>query len=509
MTTSPYQEAIYDFMEAGRGDAVVNAVAGSGKTTTLIEASKRLPTGTSSLFAAFNKSIVNELQSRLGEGVVCKTLNAIGHGALYAHLGRNLSLNDKKYVDIIAEATEGLAGEEAREIRQSISQLTSFAQSTLCETTDEDLADLADRYGIDLSVSGTRDEAWFYDATRYTLEAGERMAQDEHVISFNDQTWLPNKWDLACKRYDFIFVDEIQDLSRGKLELILRSRNKGARILGVGDPFQSIYGFAGADPRAWQEIIRRTDATVLPLSVCYRCPTKVVDLAQELVPEIQSAPDAPEGIVEHVTEVKFEEMVATGDLVLCRYTAPLISACIRLISQKIPARVKGRDISKALLGLAREANQGHDWIDFPNALNDTVSKKRAQLSKQKHSEGRIQSLEDRAAGLLACYEAFSVTSFAAFTREVEDLFTDGGAAVELSTIHKAKGLQAKRVFILAPSKLGKGGKLDWEQEQERNLKYVALTRAMSELYFVREAKTVPAIVAVLVDVVALRSRSLP
>ena len=54
---SVYQQKIYDFITNGSGNAVVSAVAGSGKTTTLINAIKLIPKDKNLIFLAFNKSI--------------------------------------------------------------------------------------------------------------------------------------------------------------------------------------------------------------------------------------------------------------------------------------------------------------------------------------------------------------------------------------------------------------------------------------------------------------------
>ena len=71
---------------------------------------------------------------------------------------------------------------------------------------------------------------------------------------------------------------------------------------------------------------------------------------------------------------------------------------------------------------------------------------------------------------------------------IDTLFTNENTqnAVVFSTAHKSKGLQANRVVILLPTKLPMvwRDQLDWEYEQEMNLRYVALTRAKKELVFV-------------------------
>jgi len=54
---SPYQKAIFDFVATGTGSAVIEAVAGSGKTTTIVESLNLIPKTKQVLFLAFNKAI--------------------------------------------------------------------------------------------------------------------------------------------------------------------------------------------------------------------------------------------------------------------------------------------------------------------------------------------------------------------------------------------------------------------------------------------------------------------
>jgi superfamily I DNA/RNA helicase len=491
MKNSVYQEAIYEWIRNGRGDGVVNAVAGSGKTTTLVEASKHLHTS-NALFLAFNKSIVEELKLRLGEGVECKTLNSLGHSALMKVLGRRLRLDNDKYGDLLQRAINdqipNLSGDKFGEVIRATKALLSYAMSSMSKTDDASLAELAYYYGLDLP-NRTVDESQLFNIIRMALTTGEAMAHERGIIAFDDQVYLPVKWNLKPRQADFIMVDEAQDLSRAKLELVLSARAPGGRMLFVGDPRQSIYGFAGADARSFDNIIERTQATVMPLSVCYRCPTSVIEHAQTIVPGIEAAPDAKAGAVITIKESELPGIVGSGDLILCRLTAPLVKLCIELIGARIPARVRGRDIGKALLSIAKEALGKRPWSDFNIALSEYEAYRTEVLLARKHPEAQISSLNDKLAGIRACYDGFSnVKSMSEFVAAVEALFSDKDAMIDLSTIHRAKGLQAQRVFIIKPKKLPLVWKNQqpWEAEQEINLRYVALTRAQSELYFVTE-----------------------
>jgi superfamily I DNA/RNA helicase len=78
-------------------------------------------------------------------------------------------------------------------------------------------------------------------------------------------------------------------------------------------------------------------------------------------------------------------------------------------------------------------------------------------------------------------------------RELQDkidaIFSDDAEGVVFSSIHKAKGLEAERVFILHPELMPHPmAKQDWEQVQERNIEYVAITRTLSELIYVEGTK---------------------
>lgn len=495
---SKYQAAFFKWLLTGEGNAVINAVAGSGKSKSLVEGARILADyyaaqqeALSIIFCAFNKSIVNELQAKLPRNVICKTVNAIGHGALLNYFGGKLTLDDQKYRRIVSNMVSVITTDrnKAQDVRKAMNQLVSFAQSTLTDTSNEEAMNLmCAKYSIELpdDIANTGPDA-FYSLTHLILEEGIRQAEQERVISFNDQIWLPHILNANPQSVEWAFVDECQDLSRAKLELVLRLRAR--RYVFVGDPRQSIYGFAGADPGSFQAIIDRTEATVLPLSICYRCPKSHIELAKEIVPQIEAHENAIEGVVEAIKASELIAKAKSGDLILCRFTAPLIRTCIQFIKQRIPARVKGRDIGESLATMAREALGNQSYLLLPEALKAYVERKRTKLLKRDDTEGEIQALEDRADGIMACYDAFTnCHTIDQFAWEIQKLFGDESAGIELATIHRAKGLEADNVFLLKPDVLPFiwNGQKPWQYEQEENIEYVALTRAKKSLTFVND-----------------------
>ena len=501
MKPSAYQLKIFYFVEAGRGDGIVRAVAGSGKTTTIVQAAN-LVRSPNVLFLAFNRDIVKELRARLKPTIAARTLNALGHTAVQSHLNRRIDIEEYKYERIVSNALKQryawLKGEPRKETKRAVLDLVSYAQSNLVDPDDAaGMARIATHFGIELPVTGPQPQEIFALAGE-AMQHGEELARDAGIISYEDQIWLCSRWELAPPPADFIFVDEAQDLGPAKMALVLAARAPGGRILWVGDPRQAIYGFAGADSRSMDAIQEATGATVLDLSVCYRCPDEHLRLARQLVPSIETAPDPRPGKITTIGSRALSKIVRNGDLILCRKTAPLIQQCLELVRAKVPARVKGRDLGRQLLDVAESALGALPWSEFGEALDIYRDRRLAIIAKRPDGEKKVASLLDTIASLHALHEAFDeVTDFDGFAAAVKGIFSDGAAVIELSTIHRAKGLEADRVFLIEYGSMPMiwAGQQAWELQQELNLKYVALTRARSELFFVNaeeEQQTAPA-----------------
>ncbi len=504
---SVYQQGVFDWIDSGHGDAVVNAVAGSGKTTTLLQAASRLKVRRA-LFVAFNKLIAEELSKRLQESdsiMQASTIHSLGKSCLDAAIGKTKVVGNK-YVKLCRNFLKGQQIEHEGIVR-NLNKLVSFAQLTLAQPTESNLIQIVLHY--DLKDIQIRDDMWdtLVLGVRIVLEAGQRQAQDEHVIDFNDMVWLPNILPgVKPPQYDFLFVDECQDLNAAQLELIMQCRAVGGRFLFVGDPRQSLYGFAGADTESVNKIIKRTGATVLPLSICYRCPTSVVELARQVVPEIEPSPFAcageiavvPAGLLASVTP-GVENTVA----ILCRTTAPLVSACLKMLQSGKRAIVRGKDIGAQIIDIIEKISTvkrrtiGID--DLPEALANYRSVQLAALRAKEDNELAIESLYDRCdtvealhSGYLAeCAETHASESLEGLKQYIETKFDDTVSedCFIYSTVHKSKGLEFHSVYILngdqtMPHPAAKAG---WQAEQEQNIIYVALTRAKRTLCFLDAA----------------------
>lgn len=495
-TPSPYQQAIFDYIEHGTGNLVVNAVAGAGKTTTLVQAAQLIKG--KGLFLAFNKHIADELAGRLvGTPMVAKTIHSIGNGMLTKHLGKT-KIDGNKYRKLaeqyLKEEYPKLDTEEYMAAHKALLKLTDMCRLTLTDPQDASALDtMMFHFSIDNNEIA-------FAGVKTVIDRGVKQAQQQKLIDFTDMLFLPILWGLKPPQVPFVMADECQDFSKAQLLIAMLTCEKGGRMVFVGDPRQSIMGFAGADSQSFYNIAKATKADELPLSICYRCPPNHLALAQHIVPHIAPIEGRPDGVLEFHGEdkdnAKIIKLVKEGDIIISRVTAPLVSLCIKLIQNRIPARVKGRDIGSDLISLLEQVRKmfkvGFDFKKMVEYIEVYEAKQVEMMSQRKGSESRIQNLRDRCEAISACAEAFNVSTFEELCEEIEGLFSDDREGVTLSTIHKTKGLEADRVFIIRTDKLPLRWEKqqEWEFEQELNLLYVALTRAKKELHIMGDGISV-------------------
>jgi hypothetical protein len=249
-----------------------------------------------------------------------------------------------------------------------------------------------------------------------------------------------------------------------------------------------------------------TRCVVLPLTVTRRCGKAIVAEANRIVPDFSAHESNPVGVVSRAAYPTdgdgkprpgphYTERVEYGDMIVCRVNAPLVGECFRFLKAGRKANILGRDVGQGLVNTVKklmrhraEDSGGGTVTEFLTRLYDWQhAEEGKERAKRNPSETKIVGVQDRV-DCLVCF-ADGCTFVIEVVKKIESVFTDDntGPGIKLSSIHKAKGLEARRVFFLAP----KGAecphpmaKAAWEREQEMNLKYVAVTRAIEELVFV-------------------------
>lgn len=500
---SKYQLAVFEDVRSGKGHTVIKAVAGSGKTTTIIEALKYIAIGLTVLFTAFNKDIIEELAKRAPKNITVSGLHSYGLRTITAAFGR-LRIDGNRMHRLIDELSSktfemvlkigrelGLKSEEEvldaadlSSLRFDLIKTVSLSKGALAGD-EEQIEKILDDFGIGFPsqspFQGTilpKDAqdairaAFIKDVLALLLRCTD---VSDGAIDFDDMIWLPVVLNLRQKRFDRVFVDETQDLNPCQIELVLRAVKANGRIVAVGDPRQAIYRFRGADSAAVENVVKRLDAKILPLSVSYRCARSIVKAAKEIVPEIEWAEDAEEGSVEDATVKEMKKSVKPGDFILSRMNAPLVSLCMAFLKEGRPATIQGRDIGASLIAFVNKSA-----ASSVEALRSYVEEWRDIECKRLSEKRRdTQNVEDRAECILALSDGAKTVSDVVVA--IERLFVDktDEDRIVLSSTHKAKGKERDTVWMLAGTY-----RLRPEIEED-NIYYVAVTRARKRLVMVR------------------------
>ncbi len=503
MTTSsiPWteqQSAFFTRLSETDDSLVLTSVAGSGKTTTLVKGASLL-TG-SILALAFNVRIKKTLESEIGHFAVCKTINGIGHGALCKFLGRRVSIDRDKLRKIVRDLLNENENKHLWGYFSPIIQLVSRAKhhglipdSTpgMYKALTKDTFDGWEEIALHYDIVFDRD---IHSLARQALR--KSLTQSfAGVCDFDDQIYIPATFGASFDRFDNVIVDEAQDLSEIQHKIIKKVLRKGGRLIAVGDENQAIYGFRAAMSNSIRQLIDAFSLSELELTISFRCCQSVVREAQLVVPRIQASPSAPEGSVVDLEEYSSADIL-DGDCVLCRNNAPLIKLAYKLIMEHRGVCVVGRDIGAGLKSLAKKI-VGKDMAQpityLVQGLEEWQSRE-IDKANARDQPSRIEAITDKAESLFAIIDGSNAKVVEDVIFAIDALFGKASAPVTLSTIHRAKGLDWDRVFFLnselIPSIWAKKAfkkdpeRYQWMMQEERNLRYVGITRAREELVYI-------------------------
>jgi len=478
---SDYQKVILTEIFYGRNNLLVSAVAGAGKTTTMELGFKLIPSQRQrkTRYIAFNAHIKDELVRR---GLPAKTLHGEGFTVWRKEQGSEVSLQ----IDKLTKLCFALWGKQT--------PITKIVRKTVAAAKVHGLVPK----GLETKGLVPDTDASWYNLMQWanidSLEIIEKHSQKmiemsrtllmENInevlkIDFSDMLYLPYIYDSRYPIYETLFVDEAQDLSPLQHEVLGKMIGPDSQLVAIGDPYQSIYAFTGADPLSMTRLSKRFDCLNLPLSVTYRCPRSHVEVAQRLVPEITAGPTATEGQIEVLREWKPENLFLPGDIVLCRKNKPLVKLAFKCLRQKIKVIIKGNDIYERLLSIFQSFK-----TDSVTIATDKLQMWYEKLIEATDDDNTIQYYTDLYETARVFLEEATSDKLAEVIDGIKLIYNDQALAdgVTLSTVHKAKGLEAKRVFILAPYEFGRA-KIDdvINAQQERNIEYVALTRSKEYL----------------------------
>ena len=485
---TPQQEAFCDAFTKTSSSIILIAVAGSGKTTTLVEGAKRHSKPQDIRAVAFNVKIKVDFARKFPQGVECLTLNGLGHRAWANAMGRNLTLDPKKVGKCTTAAIRGASSDLWFPVKDLVQKMKvegvippGVHGRGLLPWSQDTMDYLADRYDLEIDTE-------IMDCAAVALKQSIREAYSG-TIDFDDQLYMTTCFSAPVPKSPVLLIDEAQDLSQIQHSLVERA---GERLIAVGDPRQSIYGFRGAATDSLNQFKERFNAMELPLSVSFRCARSIVNEALPYCPQIRPADNAIDGVVKRL-ESWGPTTIHEGDAILCRNVAPIVTLAYRLLRGGRRVHVVGRDIGAGLKNLIKKLGLGLPMDQFQGRVADWRDREIAN-AKAKEDDRKIEAAHDKVESILSIISSAEPRDSNDLLKVIEKIFSDENAPITLSTIHKAKGMEWKRVFFLdsflcpshyAEKAIAEGKPSGSEMmQQERNLYYVAVTRAMEELYYV-------------------------
>jgi hypothetical protein len=505
---------------------VIAALAGTGKTTVLVQLIREFNQiqGLSVLALCFATRDKKALEGRAKGKAKVFTSNGGGLsilGSWARSTGKRIDVNTGVASQLLEQRLreDGLikAGADGKDVWEigghiygNILQLQSKVRTCLAlrfnmagyasQPTDADIMELADRFGVEI---GNDDLPTVLFYVKFLFQ---ELASLKNAVAYGvDQdgmVFLPAYHQLKPKDlFDRVLVDEAQDQSDVNRAIAVLFLKPNGRLVIVGDPNQGIYEWRGADedsmPQWCQIMANRGGYKVFPLTLCRRCSKAVIKLAQGIVEGIQALPDAPDGsatdiadmnaLVDHLAEKK------TG-LVLCRANAPMISLVLKLLALRIPAALMRSDIVAGLLKLVDQVSEGKSTAPITDCLvglEQWEMDQLAKFSKRRDATTKCQLVRDKAACIRALAEEESVKTAADLRRKIDEIFPanvviDPNTMIVGSTVHGAKGGEAKSVYLLSPDG-AKSNIFDqvWSSDRDRdNTLYVGITRCELDIYFV-------------------------
>lgn len=459
---------------------MVIAGPGCGKTTTLLKLAN-LALGKSVLAVAFGKGTAREMEERLSNGVA-RTTHSVGFETVRNAVGQHVKTDPDRAWKI---AEQIYPGKELNRLKQALTETLTKSKARLAHTYEE-----IDAVIDDFLISTEPLDRENFIQQVFTLL--NHSARPVDCIDYDDQLWLPVvcPWMPPKQQYGLVLVDEVQDFTSSQLRFVLRLVKPGGRLIMFGDPHQAIFGFRGAG--GMQGFAQEIGAEKLPLSVCYRCGSKIVEQARQYVPELQPAPNCKTGEVVNCGLPQLLKNVRPGDFVISRSNAPLVKLCMHFLREGKRAQIEGRDIGKTLAAFVRKQRAGSPE-DLRNKVYAWAAKEAVRLAESVPPK-QADAVWDRCECVLAfCEGAETVEQV---LDRIDEAFSaaDRGAYVTFSTAHRAKGKETDRVWVLDTTftknvkrleiESQEGKDVSAKMQEEHNARYVAITRAREFLAYV-------------------------
>jgi superfamily I DNA/RNA helicase len=435
----------------------VQAFAGSAKSTTAKEACKSL---SDPIYLCFNKHNVEDAK-RMGLKAECKTTHSLGYAGIKPRIS-SLVINTDKSAKIFKKLK--LSGK----LMPFQAFWDTFRLHNL-PLTESGAMQVTDHIEGDLQSSWVQR---IQDIAALNTE----LYHESGTIDYVDMLWLPNlvreKGWLKCSN---IIIDEFQDTSELAIAMIKHAVGANTPIIGLGDRKQCIMGFANCSPDAFAHTKKWEQAV---LSVSFRCPQEVINVANLAVPEIRAF---REGGSASYTEA-LPESLESGSLILGTKYAHILPHYFERAFNGDSVALRG---SEVLVQVSDAIGKQVKTIpDYYKAVASVTQNLVDQLERLPYTLGTTDKRNNLNAKIqaLECASAHfsSVEALADFVKRTERM-NKKHADYTFSTVHRAKGSESNDVYLLNSLELQEQAK---EDEYARRLFYVGVTRAKENITLV-------------------------
>lgn len=547
---STYQQDILDFfLNNPQSNMLVNALAGSGKSTTACMLSEH--SKTSDLYIAFNASVVEEFKKKIkNPKTKVMTMHSLAYSIMLYNVEqeskdsgekpkgfgsqrskRTVSLDNFKPHKILDEEITKRYGryiEFAKRVflKDNYVNLYNLCRLTLTDmSSNKDVSRLIDDHVLFLYYGDEGYSAPDISEITSTLKIldtkSRQQFETQGVIDFTDMLWITfnklkyDNWEVPYwALYTNIYCDEVQDFSNIQLNFLKFIKRTKGRYVFIGDFHQAIYNFAGANAQAFNQIPKMfAPVETFDLPICYRCAKSHLSrVNREYGIPILPCDDAPMGFVKTIDKNKISEYAKAGDMVISRKNKWIAEVVLDLARNGTPIFIEDKDMVAAIKRqiLSSKCTSVGALKKFLQKVISNYNKKLFEIVSKNvreggHEEEHLEAVTetnskiDNTSFLLEILEGYlehhaSSDSVSKFSNFIDKLLntTPSPNCVRLCSIHKAKGLEATNVFVLNEAKINYDFRNSKEQNiQEKNLSYIATTRAKEGLYLVKEpSKTV-------------------
>jgi superfamily I DNA/RNA helicase len=486
MKWSKYQNRIFEEYNNTNRHISIQAVAGAGKTSTVLHLAKLTPQYKKIVFLAFNKSISEEIKKKAPSNVEVATVHSMAYRMLRYNHPKKYRVNEIKSW-VIAKEKLRLSEFLKKDSKKMnaylfiLSRIVDLYRMNDCVNI-EDMVRVVEQYNVPILSNEINDSM---ELINHLKTYNTSSYHKDFMIDFTDMIWLLKELVDTSKylKYDVVIIDEAQDINSLQRWFVQSICKKNGRIVSVGDFSQSIYSFQGASKDNFKILQNLPNTTKLPLSVCYRCGKNIVKEAQKVFNHIEYFDKSEDGIVRdgYLNEVR------EGDMVICRNNLPLIESWLELIKMNKKAIIWGKDYGKGLTRICQKiVDLNNDQVEeyFSSIVEEKIKDKKGNTKHQS-----VIELRERISILKILKNKFK--TFNGVLDILDGMFDESKSrdAVVMSTIHKAKGSERDRVFFLYPELIpSEYAETEMEKYGEKCILYVGITRAIKELVYIRMKK---------------------